>query len=192
MTYEDRQRELAKLGFSSYSEYLESDLWERIRKTVLHRDACRCRNPRCKSRRKKIVKQVHHLTYSVGALLGAYPFLLLTLCEDCHHLVEHDSKGNKLSLRDVFHKTLNLFSAGRERKPGLTARKVGLWFKNQSKTNQKYALALLEAYRVYLPKWYTITVKFALEGRLGAKGAEYLNLETARHANSKNKNKAQD
>ncbi len=82
--YRRRARNLEKLGFSSYREYLASDLWREIRLRVLKRDGFVCQ--RCKGR----ATQVHHRKYVMKAMDGTNIGLLTSLCADCHKFCEWD------------------------------------------------------------------------------------------------------
>ena len=90
--YEARSFFLHQMGFSSYAEYLDSDLWATIRRRALVRDRHRCRA--CGRR----AFQVHHRAYSLKALLGLDLGPLLSICEDCHEWAERTREGKKRSL----------------------------------------------------------------------------------------------
>ena len=78
-TYRTRAEHLRTLGFSSYTLYLQSDLWYTIRRAVLKRDrhVCRC----CMEAR---ATQVHHLKYSARVLRGENIGWLISVCAGCH------------------------------------------------------------------------------------------------------------
>jgi hypothetical protein len=82
---------LSSLGFSSYREYLKSDLWKTIRKRVVRRDGGKCRVCEAKA------QCVHHVRYKKSTLIGNGDKWLVSLCHDCHHAVEFDSAGNKIA-----------------------------------------------------------------------------------------------
>src|SRR5688572_32003249 len=65
---------LKELGFSSYAEYLQSDLWATIRARVLDRDNHTC--VFC----SKPARQVHHRRYGVHILAGRDLMPLKSLC----------------------------------------------------------------------------------------------------------------
>lgn len=95
-TYEARDRTLLAMGFSSYREYLASDLWAGIREQVRARCHYRCRM--CKGR----ATQVHHLSYTRPVLEGKDPQQLIALCGRCHKKVEFDPKtGCKLTVEEM-------------------------------------------------------------------------------------------
>lgn len=174
-SYLERNTKLLSLDFNSYSDYLKSSLWTIIRKAVLHRDACICWNVRCPNRRAKIVKQVHHLGYSYGVLLGANPGCLVTLCLDCHNLCEHDEQGTKLTLSQAISKTLHLLLNIKRR--GASEKKIGHWYRNNMQASQETAREILAKIKAELPAWYKTTVTMAFEGRLGNSAVKYLGLK---------------
>lgn len=88
LTYLGFQALLRSLGFDSYSAYLKSPLWKRIRARFLswHRYCflCPCR-----------AEQVHHIIYSRRNLLGQSPRGLRALCRACHLDVEFDGERKR-------------------------------------------------------------------------------------------------
>ena len=92
--YKNRNNTLREIGFLSYNLYLESDLWGKIRDSVLARDDYRCR---CCGRPAKVV---HHTSYDKDVLLGKNKEPLRSLCNGCHYAIEiHD--GDKTSLKSA-------------------------------------------------------------------------------------------
>jgi len=89
LTYGDRNRNLIRLGFANYAEYLESGLWASVRNAAFDRHGRRC--VLC----GKDATQVHHTGYGVDTLIGNNLESLVPLCAGCHWKVEHDGKGNK-------------------------------------------------------------------------------------------------
>lgn len=73
------RRVLHEMGYASYEEYLQSDLWMRIRKKVLKKARKLCAD--CPSR----ATQVHHEAYTVENLKGMNLRFLVAVCDDCHH-----------------------------------------------------------------------------------------------------------
>lgn len=96
--YLRRNKTLIKIGFSSYKEYLNSDLWKSIRIKVL-----KLSNFKCKSCKNK-ANQVHHLSYHKDVLLGLKLESLVSLCEKCHSFIEFGPSGNKLHIKTVNNK----------------------------------------------------------------------------------------
>lgn len=94
---------LEVLGYRNYQQYLESPLWNLIRREVLYRDEGECLSLWCKRRTR--VLQVHHLDYSLPILQGLEPWELVTLCKDCHTGVEFSGR-KKLNLYQSREKTL--------------------------------------------------------------------------------------
>jgi hypothetical protein len=75
---EERHDALFRLGFSDYKSYLQSDLWQDIRKKVMERD-----NRRCKFCNKKAT-HVHHEHYNFDTMSGKNLRYLHSVCKDCH------------------------------------------------------------------------------------------------------------
>ena len=90
--YEQRRDNLRAIGFSTYHEYLLSDLWNSIRGRVMKAAGRKCAV--CKD----AAKDVHHRSYSVEVLLGRANDHLSPLCRTCHDLIEFDSVGRKRTL----------------------------------------------------------------------------------------------
>jgi len=82
----------------SYSEYLKSPKWARIRGSVFARDEYKCQ---CCFQASKCV---HHRRYTHEVLDGRHDcmHLLISLCEDCHEYVEfeHGVKVSDYKLKD--------------------------------------------------------------------------------------------
>lgn len=89
MGYKARDRVLATMGFASYSAYLESDLWKRIRSKILS-ESKNC----CKSCRG-MANQVHHVSYARDVLEGRDLQKLVPICENCHRGIEFNQDGTK-------------------------------------------------------------------------------------------------
>lgn len=81
--YGARNAELAALGFSSYHEYLQSNLWRGIRERAMKRAKRRCE--RCGSMRRL---QVHHRAYDRATLAGDNIDSLTVACRVCHASAE--------------------------------------------------------------------------------------------------------
>lgn len=91
-TYTLRNRLLCSLGYSSYDDYLESELWAEIKDAVLDRDRWRCRV--CDAQ----ATAVHHTDYNRETLLGDSFDGLVSICHGCHAKIELDRNGNKRPL----------------------------------------------------------------------------------------------
>ena len=76
---------LKQLGFSSYNEYLSSDLWAEIRARILSRDNHIC--VVCSKR----ATQVHHRSYRWFVLKGECDADLASMCKGCHFSIEFDT-----------------------------------------------------------------------------------------------------
>jgi len=80
-----------------YTEYLRSDTWQRLRSERLKIDGYKCQ--RCG---RPFDLQVHHLFYPLE--LGTEdPYRdLITLCDTCHEIIEHQKKEFKDEKRNIF------------------------------------------------------------------------------------------
>jgi ribosomal protein S14 len=87
--YQKRNRRLEKLGYESYEEYLQSNLWNSIRSRVMTRDQQKCRI--CGGR----ASNVHHWGYREPTLLGKCLLELWALCRKCHLFIEFEKNGEK-------------------------------------------------------------------------------------------------
>lgn len=91
-TYEERNSTLYHLGFSSYAEYLESDLWKKIRDRVYKmkgRGCLLCERP---------ATELHHNRYHKNDLLGKTLSFIHPICRDCHLSIEYD-RDKKVSAK---------------------------------------------------------------------------------------------
>ncbi len=90
-SYVDRNHTLRQLGFASYQEYLESDLWRKVRLQVYVIKGRTCRM--CLS---KPATCVHHNRYHLNDLTGRKLKFLEPLCDDCHKKIEFEQDGEKI------------------------------------------------------------------------------------------------
>lgn len=169
-TYALRDYELQRLGFASYYEYLASDLWFAIRLVVYERDRYRCKLPTCTGKSKKV--QVHHLSYSRETLLGIDPGSLVTLCIDCHKVVEFNGK-QKLSLDDSRKKAVRLLLKLKKRVSRL---KVAIFLRNRMKENQPIARRILTRLRRDCPEYSKVIEADVQAGKLNRSFKTYLGL----------------
>ena len=86
--YSIRNEVLKKIGFMSYAEYLESQLWKVIREAKLAVDpGCEiCGVP---------AQAIHHISYKYSALVGKNRRALVSICNDCHNKIEFTEGGKK-------------------------------------------------------------------------------------------------
>ena len=85
--FKKRNRRLARMGFKSYHQYLQSDLWRSIRVRVMakYKGLCMiCKEP---------ATEVHHQSYGNRILRGRSLAGLRALCSECHH--EHEFEEDK-------------------------------------------------------------------------------------------------
>jgi len=105
-TYQERNVNLATIGFSSYADYLNSDMWAGIKRRAYKRKGESC--SLCKS----LATEMHHNRYAVDDLIGSTLEHLHPLCSTCHESIEHDQAGHKVDLltaRRVFNERRQLF-----------------------------------------------------------------------------------
>jgi len=98
--YLERDRILLRLGFVSYSKYLNSDLWKsiRLRAFAQHGGSCKMCG--------ELTSTLHHTNYGYEVLSGKTLKGLVPLCSVCHYAIEFAGKtkrslceaNNKLAL----------------------------------------------------------------------------------------------
>ncbi len=81
-----RQNILYSLGFNTYENYLNSELWGTIRTRVFERDGHKCIS--CHS----WATQVHHTNYSKDTMTGQDISGLISVCRNCHKMAEFNGK----------------------------------------------------------------------------------------------------
>jgi hypothetical protein len=101
-----------RLGFSTYQEYLKSDLWKQIRAKVLLRDGGLCRL--C----GKPASCVHHQSYVLNVMSGERLDDLYSVCDPCHLLVEFASDGKKRPFKKVTSEFSRRLTLARSDAPG--------------------------------------------------------------------------
>lgn len=166
-TYRERDKELTSLGFSCYTDYLDSELWKVIRKVVFQRDNFKCQIDGCERKGKL---DAHHVTYSRATLLGMNPGGLVTLCRYHHRLVEYSGK-RKLSLEKVQRKALKYFRVGGGRKPKSVADWLRYRFKEQPHIARRVLLLLRPT------EFYSKVIEELHAGRIPKEYYGYLRLE---------------
>ena len=107
--YAYRNAILAELGYQSYTKYLMSPVWTRIRLQVFKRHGGQCYV--C----HKTATEIHHKSYTVPILKGEELGYLVPLCRRCHHFIEFEH-GEKRRLK---HANLVLKRMYRKRHPKL-------------------------------------------------------------------------
>jgi 5-methylcytosine-specific restriction endonuclease McrA len=93
--YNKRNALLQCLGFKTYRDYLQSDVWKRIRRQVLERDQYKCF---CCGRP---ATEVHHQKYSKQELMGTKLDKLVSICRGCHQNGEFFLDGTKTKVKDA-------------------------------------------------------------------------------------------
>lgn len=179
INYSERLRALKLIGFSNYQQYLDSSLWDLIRRSTLYRDRCECLGLRCPLSSRII--QVHHLSYSLSTLLGINPSCLISLCTDCHTYCECDG-GIKITdpyivrSRTLFCvANLNYRQKGKGSKG--SSKRIGEFFKARWVMNQSHARKVFQRMQRDEPKWAILIVKWLCLGKLPSTFIEYLGLE---------------
>lgn len=93
-TYAARNAILKSIGFDSYADYLNSDLWISLRERVYREKGRVCFL--C----GRSATQVHHVGYGRKTLLGKKTGALKPVCGGCHHAIEFKG-GEKLSIKNA-------------------------------------------------------------------------------------------
>lgn len=91
-SYAARSILLKEIGFDSYKEYLQSDLWKDIRFRVFMTKGTDCHL--C----KEPASQVHHVRYTKATLIGKKLKHLLPICGGCHYKIEF-TRSEKLTVK---------------------------------------------------------------------------------------------
>jgi ribosome-binding protein aMBF1 (putative translation factor) len=86
--YAARLVNVRALGFRSYTVYLRSELWQKIKKTVL------AEFPWCTAC-GRTATTLHHNRYDLDDLLGKRTEHLIPICQRCHHDAEFTKRGEK-------------------------------------------------------------------------------------------------
>lgn len=86
--YQKRRVALDSLGYETYSEYLQSDMWKAIRDAVL------LERPYCAVCARKAT-EVHHFCYLDAVLVGLANDMLFPMCHECHHRVEFEGDAKR-------------------------------------------------------------------------------------------------
>ena len=99
-----RENSLKRLNFDNYDEYLESDLWREIRQSKLAVDPnCECCG--------HSAEQVHHISYAYKIMAGVENKCLVSVCRDCHVILEFTKSGRKRGFIRVVKLTKKLIQA---------------------------------------------------------------------------------
>lgn len=96
-SYAGRAYWLKVIGFSSYRQYLKSDLWKRVRGLVFQvkgRDCYLCGG---------FASQAHHQRYHKNDLIGKKLMFIQPLCGRCHLAIEFDGES-KMMMRESTHR----------------------------------------------------------------------------------------
>jgi CDGSH-type Zn-finger protein len=93
-SYEERDKALLDMGFSSYADYLNSPLWNRIRRKVYAKRGKAC------SLCGDVASELHHNRYARVDLEGRCLSEIHPICRGCHEAIEFNG-GKKNSLSDA-------------------------------------------------------------------------------------------
>lgn len=151
--YIQRLTTLKALGFDTYSDYLESDLWKVIRELILKRDKFLCQSKGCTNK----AIQVHHLAYTMNVMIGRNPGLLVSLCRECHESCELDN-GVKRDFALV-QKVLFEMVSGLKRTRAISNKRIGDWYRERSfdQANHKIRIQIKGRLSKRIPHlWYRI------------------------------------
>lgn len=85
-SYLNKNDILKLLGFETYTKYLQSSLWKKIRLDVLVKQEYKC----CSC--EKHADQVHHRKYTLQNLSGKDDNFLVAICKACHYRIEFTKK----------------------------------------------------------------------------------------------------
>lgn len=94
--YLKRNETLIGIGYASYSLYLQSDLWIGIRNKVLKAKGRDCFL--CDAANATVI---HHCRYDRADLIGEDLSQMFPLCSICHHKIEFDVSGRKLTVPEM-------------------------------------------------------------------------------------------
>lgn len=94
-SYAERDALVILLGYLSYTDYLNSELWYLIKKRLRKErgDQCTfCTNP---------ALEYHHVNYTLNCLSGTDLSSIIPVCRICHMLIEYDAAGCKRNLEEA-------------------------------------------------------------------------------------------
>ena len=95
--YWERNRILKSLGFDSYKDYRDSELWKKeIRPKAIQKDKGMC--CKCGKNDRDDSMQIHHTKYTEDNLSGKSLDGMVCVCASCHYRAEFTRKGKKKSL----------------------------------------------------------------------------------------------
>lgn len=87
--YKDRSKNLRKIGFDTYDDYLQSPEWKEFRDKLIKEGCICCGAP---------AYTVHHMNYQKKVLRLDKKNIhndLIPVCRSCHHKIEFDDNGVK-------------------------------------------------------------------------------------------------
>lgn len=114
----ERNYSLTSLGFYSYSDYLKSDLWKKIRKSVIDNNEGFCKFCHEKA------KYVHHSSYDLDTMKGLNLRHLHPVCRSCHE------QGHKKGCASVPDSHKGKCPRCRKKRMNPTDQRINLWSSN--------------------------------------------------------------
>ncbi len=108
--YSSRNATLLRLGFATYKEYLQSDLWKEVRKRVYTTKGSACYL--C----SKPATELHHNRYHKNDLIGKKLKFINPICRQCHEGIEFQD-GRKATLKQAARTFKKIRKINREETP---------------------------------------------------------------------------
>jgi len=106
LTYQERNSLLSDLGFASYGDYLQSELWQKVRLAAKTLHGKR----KCSLCAKKKRLEAHHYAYTAANLSGVSPEHIFFICSKCHRKVEFTRRSRRKrplhEAQSVFHQMM--------------------------------------------------------------------------------------
>ena len=87
--YTVRNLNLKALGFNSYDHYLNSDIWQEVKRLAFAEHGTTCFRCGCDA------TQIHHSSYDLKTLVGSDLRYLHPVCRPCHEAAEVSPEGKE-------------------------------------------------------------------------------------------------
>jgi len=91
--YRVREQSLKTLGFRTYKEYLNSNLWKTLKVRLI--------GQLCQICKVEKAYTFHHVTYSIPAMIGELPDQLIPICKRCHYAGEFQNAEKILDGKEI-------------------------------------------------------------------------------------------
>lgn len=129
-----REKALLALGFQDYRDYLNSDLWRKIKANLLEK------RPNCELCGNVAITG-HHKKYMQESLTNANDKFLVSICQGCHYHIEFDGDGKKNSQQIANTKMLVLMTQnGHIQRASALANNLGCPYKKNDFLSYKKAI----------------------------------------------------